>query len=101
MTRTKWSLPAGLPLLSKIDPLVIPLMLVTTRGKYRVSMLVELSWRHFFRSNPVDDRHFSIRRYRRRIFKEWKVRRLFNTTEKGICDKARAIKDPLPDGWEK
>ena len=50
----------------------------------------------FYRSNPFNEEGRPIRGYRQRMFREWRVRGLFDSTEQRICDQARAIRK---NGW--
>ena len=50
----------------------------------------------FYRSKPFDEEGKSIRGYRQRIFREWKGRGMFESTEQRVCDQARAIRR---NGW--
>ena len=43
-------------------------------------------------SRPVDENGVPIRGYRRRMFREWRVRGMFDSTEQRISDLARAIR---------
>lgn len=46
----------------------------------------------FYRSNPFDEEGRPIRGYRQRMFREWRVRGMFHSTEQRVCDQARAIR---------
>ena len=48
----------------------------------------------FYRSNDENGR--PIRGYRQRMFKHWRLRGMFNSTEQRICDQARTIRK---NGW--
>ena len=50
----------------------------------------------YYRSRPVDENGVPIRGYRRRMFREWRERGMFDSTEQRISDQARAIKK---NGW--
>ena len=50
----------------------------------------------FYRSNPFNEEGRPIRGYRQRMFREWRVRGTFDSTEQRICDQARAIRK---NGW--
>ena len=50
----------------------------------------------FYRSRPFDEEGKPIRGYRQRMFREWKDRGMFNSTEQRVCDQARAIRK---NGW--
>ena len=50
----------------------------------------------FNRSNPFNEEGRSIRGYRQRMFREWRARGMFDSTERRICDQARAIRK---NGW--
>ena len=46
----------------------------------------------FYRSKPFDENGKPIRGYRQRMFREWRNRGGFESTEQRICDQARAIR---------
>ena len=46
----------------------------------------------FYRSKPFDEEGKPVRGYRQRIFREWRDRGLFKSTEQHVCDQARAIR---------
>ena len=50
----------------------------------------------FYRSKPFDENERPIRGYRQRMFKEWRLRGMFDSTEQWICDQARTIRK---NGW--
>ena len=50
----------------------------------------------FYRSRPFDEEGKPIRGYRQRIFREWKEKGMFESTEQRVCDQARAIRK---NGW--
>ena len=50
----------------------------------------------FYRSKPFDENERPIRGYRQRMFKEWRLRGMFDSTEQRICDQARTIRK---NGW--
>ena len=50
----------------------------------------------FYRSKPFDEAGKPVRGYRQRMFREWRERRLFESTEQRVCDQARAIRK---NGW--
>ena len=50
----------------------------------------------FYRSKPFDEEEKSVRGIRQRMFREWRARRLFESTEQRVCDQARAISK---NGW--
>ena len=50
----------------------------------------------FYRSNPFNEEGRPIRGYRQRMFREWRARGMFDSTEQRICDQARAIRK---NGW--
>ena len=50
----------------------------------------------FYRSNPFNEEGRPIRGYRQRMFREWRVRSMFDSTEQRISDQARAIRK---NGW--
>ena len=49
-----------------------------------------------YRSKPFDEEGKPVRGYRQRMFREWRDRGLFESTEQYVCDQARAIKK---NGW--
>ena len=50
----------------------------------------------FYRSKPFDEEGKPVRGYRQRMFREWRDRGLFESTEQRVCVQARAIKK---NGW--
>ena len=50
----------------------------------------------FYRSRPFDEEGKPIRGYRQRMFREWKEKGMFESTEQRLCDQARAIRK---NGW--
>ena len=50
----------------------------------------------FYRSKPFDEEGKPVRGYGQRMFREWRDRGLFESTEQCVCDQARAIKK---NGW--
>ena len=50
----------------------------------------------FYRSKPFDEEGKPVRGYRQRMFREWRDRGLFESTEQRVCDQARAIRK---NGW--
>ena len=50
----------------------------------------------FYRSKPFHEEEKLARGYRQRMFREWKDRGLFESTEQRVCDQARAIRK---NGW--
>ena len=50
----------------------------------------------FYRSKPFDAEGKPIRRYRKRMFREWRERGMFESTEEQVCDQAGAIRK---NGW--
>ena len=50
----------------------------------------------FYRSKPFDKEGKPVRGYRQRMFREWRDRGLFESTEQRVCDQARAIRK---NGW--
>ena len=50
----------------------------------------------FYRSKPFDEEGKPVRGYRQRMFREWRGRGLFESTEQRVCDQARAIRK---SGW--
>ena len=49
-----------------------------------------------YRSRPISETGVPIRGYRKRTYSQWKIRGMFEKTEKRICDQARAI---MKNGW--
>ena len=50
----------------------------------------------FYRSKPFNEEGKPIRGYRQRMFREWRQRGMFDSTEQRVCDQARAIRK---NGW--
>ena len=50
----------------------------------------------FYSARPFDENGVPKRGYRQRMFRAWKERGVFNTTEQRLCDQARAIRK---NGW--
>ena len=50
----------------------------------------------FYRSKPSDEEGRPIRGYRQRMFRQWRLRGMFESTEQRVCDQARAIRK---NGW--
>ena len=50
----------------------------------------------FYRSKPFDEEGRPVRGYRQRMFREWRDRGLFESTEQRVCDQPRAIRK---NGW--
>ena len=50
----------------------------------------------FYRSKPFDEEGKSVRGCRQRMFREWRDRGLFESTEQRVCDQTRAIRK---NGW--
>ena len=50
----------------------------------------------FYRSKPFDEEGKPVSGYRQRLFREWRDRGLFESTEQHVCDQARAIRK---NGW--
>ncbi|XP_068713270.1 uncharacterized protein [Montipora foliosa] len=50
----------------------------------------------FYRSKPFYEEGKPIRGYRQRLFREWRDRGMFESTEQRVCDQARAIRR---NGW--
>ena len=50
----------------------------------------------FYRSKPFDEEGKPVRVYRQRMFREWRDRGLFESTEQRVCDQARVIRR---NGW--
>ena len=51
---------------------------------------------YFYRNKPFEEEGKPVRGYRQRVFREWRDRRLFESTEQRACDQARAIRK---NGW--
>ena len=51
---------------------------------------------YFYRSKAFDEEGKPIKGYKKRMFSEWRERRMFESTEQRVCDQARAIKK---NGW--
>ena len=51
---------------------------------------------YFYRSKPFDEEGKSVRGYRKRLFRKWRERGMFETTEQPVCVQARAIRK---NGW--
>ena len=50
----------------------------------------------FYRSKPFDEEGKPIRGYRQIMFREWRDRGFFESTEQRVCDQAKAIRR---NGW--
>ena len=50
----------------------------------------------FYRSKPFDEEGKPVRGYRQRMFREWRGRGLFESTEQRVSEQARAIRK---NGW--
>ena len=50
----------------------------------------------FYRSKALDEEGKPIRGYRKRMFREWRERGMFESTEQRVCDQASAIRK---NGW--
>ncbi|XP_063595812.1 uncharacterized protein LOC134772704 [Penaeus indicus] len=50
----------------------------------------------FYSADPFDENGVPIRGYRQRMYREWRERGMFNTSEQRLCDQARAIRK---NGW--
>ena len=46
----------------------------------------------FYRSKPFDEEGKPISGYSQRMFREWRDRGMFESTEQRVCDQARAIR---------
>ena len=46
----------------------------------------------FYKSKPFNEEGKPVRRYRQRMFREWRDRGLFEYTEERACSQARAIR---------
>ena len=51
---------------------------------------------YFYRSKPFDEEGKPIREYRKRMFREWRERGMFESTRQRVCSQARAIRK---NGW--
>ena len=51
---------------------------------------------YFYRSKPFDEEGKSIRGYRKKMFREWREKGMFDLTEQRVCDQARTIRK---NGW--
>ena len=51
---------------------------------------------YFYRSKPFDEEGKSVRGYRKRLFRKWRERGMFESTEQRVCVQARAIRK---NGW--
>ena len=49
-----------------------------------------------YSANPFDENGVPVRGYRQRMYREWRERGMFNTSEQRLCDQARAIRK---NGW--
>ena len=49
-----------------------------------------------YRSKPFDEERQPIRGYRKRMFRDWRERGMFESTEQRVCDQAIAIRN---NGW--
>ena len=54
----------------------------------------------FYRSKPFDEEGKPLRGYRQRMFREWRDRGLFESTEQRVCDQARTISRQVEDETE-
>ena len=50
----------------------------------------------FYRSRLFDEEGKPVRGYRKRMFREWKDKGMFRSTEQRVCDQARVIRK---NGW--
>ena len=50
----------------------------------------------FYKCRPFDEEGKPIRGYRQRMYREWRERGMFESTEQRVCDQARAIRK---NGW--
>ena len=50
----------------------------------------------FYSANPFDENGVPVRGYQQRMYREWRERGMFNTSEQRLCDQARAIRK---NGW--
>ena len=75
------------------------------RGPGRYPMTARMRWSKevnkavmecFYRSKPSDEEGRPIRGYRQRMFRQWRLRGMFECTEQRACDQARAIRK---NGW--
>ena len=51
---------------------------------------------YFYRSKPFDEEGKPVRGYRKRLFRKWRERGMFESTEQRVCVQARAIRK---NGW--
>ena len=68
---------------------------VTARMKWNKEV-DKVVMERFERSKPFDEEGKPVRGYRQRMFREWRDRGLFESTEQRVCDQARAIRK---NGW--
>ena len=70
------------------------------RGPGRHPATARMKWNKemkcYYRSKPFDEEGKPVRGYRRRMFKEWRDRGMFESTEQRVCDQARAFRK---NGW--
>ena len=64
---------------------------VTTRTKWNKEV-IKVVMECFYRSKPFDEERKPVRGYRQRMFREWRDRGLFESTEQHVYDQARAIR---------
>ena len=72
------------------------------RGHGRYTVTPRMKWNKegnkvviecFYRSRPFDEEGKSIREYRNKIFREWRERGMFESTERLVHDHANAIRN--------
>ena len=68
---------------------------VTARMKWNMEVN-KVVMECFYRNKPFDEEGKPDRGYRQRMFREWRGRGLFESTEQRVCDQARAIRK---SGW--
>ena len=68
---------------------------VTARMKWNMEVN-KVVMECFYRNKPFDEEGKPVRGYRQRMFREWRGRGLFESTEQRVCDQARAIRK---SGW--
>ena len=64
---------------------------VTARIKWNKEVNKEVM-ECFYRSKPFVEEVKPIRGYRQRIFREWRVRGLLESTEQHVCDQAKSFR---------
>ena len=75
------------------------------RGPGRYPMIGGMRWsrevnkvvlEYFYRSKSSDEEGRPMKRYRQRMFMQWRLQGMFEFTEQRVCDQARAIRK---NGW--